>query len=359
MKRFLYPLITGVVVVSLMLGVFCYVEAASAKEKPITIIEASWMPTKMPPPIEWEPFDFVVNEWMDTIERKTRGRVKFDRYPAETLVKMSDHWEAVKGGICDIGFVNVCVFPGQFPMTAALRLPGFFDNAIQGSIVRQELLEEGYLAHEWKDVKVLWMGNNAPWDVSCRKKQIRTLEDLKGLKVATVGEPEISFLKALGAVPIGIPPTEFYLGLERGTVDAAWQDTNGQVAFKLYEVSPYITRIPGNGNAAVVAVMNRDKYNNLPPDIKEIFDKTIGMLGAIMHGTRFDYNYEKCVDFLNKRKDYPPVYVLSPEERARWFKAGEHLIEKAVTDLEAKGLPAREMFKRAHELVEIYRKRGF
>jgi TRAP-type C4-dicarboxylate transport system substrate-binding protein len=359
MKRFLCPLIAIVLAAPLMIGTFIYTDDARGSEKTITLIAASWTPTKMPPPIDWEPFDFVFNDWMDTIESQTKGKVKFKRYPAETLVKVTDYWEAVKGGICDVGILCLPMFPGQFPMTAALRLPGLFDNSIQGSVVRQTLYEEGYIAPEWKGVKFLWIGNNAPWDVSCRKKQIRTLEDLKGLKVCTIQDPEISFIKALGAIPVAMPPTEFYFGLERGTVDAAWQDVNGQVAFKLYEKAPYITRIPGNSNGSMVWIMNQDKYDSLPPDIKVIFDKNIGLLGAIMSGMRFDYSVDKCVSFLNERKDFPPVYVLPPEERDRWFKLGEPIIEKATAELEAKGLPARKMFTRAHELVEMFKKRGF
>jgi TRAP-type mannitol/chloroaromatic compound transport system substrate-binding protein len=226
-------------------------------------------------------------------------------------------------------------------------------------VVRQTLFEEGYLAPEWEGVKFLWIGNNSPWDVSSRKKQIRTLEDLKGLKVCTIQEPEISFIKALGAIPVAMPPTEFYFGLERGTVDAAWQDVNGQVAFKLYEKAPYITRIPGNSNGAMVWIMNQEKYDGLPADVKAIFDKNIGLLGAIMSGKRFDYSVDKCVLFLNERNDVPPVYVLPPEEQKRWFKLGEPLIEETTVELEVKGLPARKMFSRAHELVEMFRKKGF
>jgi TRAP-type C4-dicarboxylate transport system substrate-binding protein len=359
MKRSLSQIITAVVVATFIFSALSYTEAVAKSDKPITLIAASWTPTKMPPPIDWEPFDFVFNEWMDAIEHETQGRVKFKRYPSETLVKVTDYWEAVKGGFCDIGIVCLPMFPGQFPMTAALRLPGLFDNAIQGAIVRQILFEEGYLAPEWEGVKFLWIGNNSPWDISCRKKQIRTLEDLKGLKVCTIQEPEISFIKALGAIPVAMPPTEFYFALERGTVDAAWQDVNGQVAFKLYEKAPYITRIPGNSAGAMVWIMNQQKYDNLPPDIKSIFDRNIGLIGAIMTGKRFDYSVDRCVSFLNERKDFPPIYVLPPEERARWFKKAEPIIEKATADLEAKGLPARKMFKRAHELVEIYKKKGF
>jgi len=332
---------------------------APAPEGPIELIEANWTPAQMPPPIYLEAFDFTLEQWMDTVEWQTGGGVQFERYPTETLVKMVDMWEAVKLGISDIAMINVCAFPGQFPMTAALRVPGFFANSIQGSMVRQTLLEEGYLAPEWADVKVLWFGTNAPHSIACRTKQISTLDDLKGLKVANMGEPEGSFLEALGAVSVPMPATEFYLALERGTVDAVCQDTNGLVAFQLYQVAPYITEIPGNANSCMVVVMNLDKYNSLPPDIKAVFDQSTSLLRSICHGKRFDYSCNACVDYLNSLEGAPPVSVLSEEERAKFFQTIDPLIEEALADLEAQGMPARDMFTRAHELVEIYSSWGF
>jgi TRAP-type C4-dicarboxylate transport system substrate-binding protein len=334
-------------------------EPTSPAEGPIVLIEADWPPAQMPPPLYVDPFDFTLEQWMDSIELQTDGGVQFERYPTETLVKMGDMWEAVQIGICDIAMVNVMAFPGQFPMTAALRVPGFFDNSIQGSMVRQTLFEEGYLAPEWADVKVLWFGTNAPHSIACRTKQIRTLEDLEGLTVANMGEPESSFLEALGAVSVAMPATEFYLALERGTVDAVVQDTNGLVLFQLYKVAPYITEIPGNANSAMVVVMNLDKYNDLPPDIKAVFDQSTGLLRSICHGKRFDYNHEACVAYLNALEGAPPIYVFPPEERAKFFEIVAPLIEEALADLEAQGLPARDMFDRAHELVDLYSSWGF
>jgi TRAP-type C4-dicarboxylate transport system substrate-binding protein len=328
-------------------------------EGTIELIEANWPPAQMPPPIYLEPFDFTLEQWMDSVELQTDGAVEFERYPTETLVKMGDMWEAVQIGICDIAMVNVMAFPGQFPMTAALRVPGFFDNSIQGSMVRQTLLEEGYLAPEWADVKVLWFGTNAPHSIACRTKQITTLDDLVDLRVANMGEPESSFLEELGAVSVPMPATEFYLALERGTVDAVVQDTNGLVAFNLYTVAPYITEIPGNANSAMVVVMNLDKYNSLPDDVKAVFDQSTGLLRSICHGKRFDYNHEACVAYLNSLEDAPQVQTLAEAERAEFFQTVEPLIDEALADLEAEGLPAVDMFERAHELVDLYKSWGF
>jgi TRAP-type C4-dicarboxylate transport system substrate-binding protein len=105
--------------------------------------------------------------------------------------------------------------------------------------------------------------------------------------------------------------------------------------------------------------MNLDKYNSLPPDIKAIFDKNMGMFYSVSNGMRFLYNHAACIDYLNAREGVPPVYILPPEEQARWSAAAEPLVEAAAADLEAQGLPAREMFARAHELQEIYSGLGY
>lgn len=326
---------------------------------PINLIEASWPPTEMPPPINREAFYFTLTEWMDSTERQSAGRITFERYPSESLVKMQDAWGAVTTKVCDISIINVSAFPGQFPMTAALRAPGFFANSVQGAMVRQTLLEEGYLGSEWADVKVLWFGDNAPHSIACRTKQITTLDDLKGLKVANMGEPESSFLEALGAVSVAMPASEFYLALERGTVDAVVQDTNGLVAFQLYKVAPYVTEIPGNCNSAMVTVMNRDVYDALPLDIKQQIDNSTGLLRSICHGTYFDHCIVACRDFLNERTDVPSVHVLSVDERTKLFEAAQPLVDETVAALEEEGMAAQAMFDRAHELVDTYSAWGF
>jgi TRAP-type C4-dicarboxylate transport system substrate-binding protein len=327
----------------------------------IKLIAANWQPTQMPPPVDWDPFDFTFNQWMDAIERETNGRVQFERYPAETLVHAPDMWQSVESGVCDLANVNDSIYPGQFQLLSALRLPGLFANSSQAGIVKQMLFDEGYISEEWEGVKVLYIGCSLPTSICCREKQIRTLEDMQGLKVAVLGEPELSVLKALGATPVGMFAPEFYIALERGTVDAVWLDFIGQVAFKLYEVAPYGTEIPLSGGCSACGfVMNQDAYNNLPPDVKEVVDKNTGILWSMINGRRFDSYYGKCVAFLNEREGVPPIYTLPSEELDRWFEqAGDPVVENVLADLESKGLPARDTFSRAQQLVELVKSWGF
>jgi TRAP-type C4-dicarboxylate transport system substrate-binding protein len=325
--------------------------SGSTPQEPIKLVAAAWMPEVMPPPIDREPFYFALEKWMDTIEKETGGRVAFRRYPAESLVKESDSWAAVTKGICDVVILLASSYADRFPRTDLMALPNLFPNATVGSMVLQNLQDEGYLASEWAEVKVLWHATNSPADVGCRTRQIKTLEDWQGIKVAVTGEPETSTIKALGSVPVVIPKTEHSMALKKEIVDAAWLELNGQVAFEYYEVAPYRTICHG-GVRTLDYVMNLETYDSLPPEIRAVFDRNSGMLWSVITGKIFDSCLQRSADFLNIR--HPPAYMPPEEEFARWQKAWEPVYEKAVDELEKKGINGKALLARMRELSQRY-----
>jgi TRAP-type C4-dicarboxylate transport system substrate-binding protein len=244
---------------------------------------------------------------------------------------------------------------GIFPMTMALALPGYVTNATVGSMVFQKLLEEGYTAPEWADVHPLFGCVTTPNDLGSRRP-VHTMADWKGLKVAVMGEPTNSTVAALGATPVGLSVPEWYISLERGTVDACWLEFHAQVSYKFYEVAPYMTACRGNATSNMFC-MSKETYNSLPPDIREIVDRNSGMAWAIMFGKRFDSNFARAVYYLQnalEEADNPPVYFPTDDEMAKWQQAWEPVINTTLNDLEAQGLPAQAMWDRANELAERY-----
>ena len=47
---------------------------------------------------------------MQRVEEATKGRVKIELYPSQTLIKGTDMWKGVRGGIADIGWCVSCGF---------------------------------------------------------------------------------------------------------------------------------------------------------------------------------------------------------------------------------------------------------
>ena len=269
---------------------------------------------------------------------------------------MPQLWDGVKSGTADVAVVHTPLHPGNFPMTTVLQLPGLFPNSRIGSMVTQKLVEEGYMDKELKDVKVLFAMINFPGDVGCKSKQIRTLEDWKGLRVGVMGEPETTMVKMLGAVPVAIPVTDQYIALDRNAIDATMLEAMGQVAFKFEQVNKYFTEARLSVRHHYMN-FNKDSWNALPKDIQKIFEENSGMKAAERTGVIFDSKNKQAAEWIEsvaKKRGNPPIYHPSEEEFARWMQTLEPLYDKVINETEAMELPARKMIDRCRELVEEY-----
>ena len=89
------------------------------------------------------------------------------------------------------------------------------------------------------------------------KKPIRTMADMKGVKVASMSRTMSEVVEKLGGTPITMPPADFYASLQRGVVDAAGIGWPGIPPFKLTEVTTYHiqTSLTGEGEHQI---MSRD-----------------------------------------------------------------------------------------------------
>lgn len=329
---------------------------AEAASKKVNLRIASWNPIKLPPPLDYEPYTYAHDQWCDMIEEASEGRIKFTRFWGATLLTLPQLLDGVKSRMADIAGVHTPVYPGAFPMTEALQLPGLFPNARVGSMVTQKLVEEGYMDKELSGVKVLFAMTNAPGDIGVKGRQIKKLENWKGLRVGVMGEPETSMIKMLGAVPVAVPVPDQYLALDRNILDAVMLEFMGQVVFKFEQVADYYTI----GNLSVrhhYMMFNQDAWNQLSGDLKTIFENFSGMKEAERVGAMFDDRNKAAAEYIEsvgKKRGNPPIFRASDEEYARWREALEPLYERVINDLEAKGLPGKKMIDRCHELVETY-----
>ena len=121
---------------------------------------------------------------------------------------------------------------------------------------------------------MMWMWGNGPSGLFTTKP-VRTLEDLKGLKIRAQGQ-DGQVAKALGAAAQALPMSEMYDALSKGVVDGVLVDASVLISFRLGDVIKYITDCsPAVGNAFLFYVtMNNNTWNKLPPDIQNTFRET-------------------------------------------------------------------------------------
>ena len=102
------------------------------------------------------------------------------------------------------------------------------------------------------------------------KKEINTLEDLKGLKMRIPGFAG-EVLAELGAKPTNIPAGELYTALERDTIDALeWMGPSLDLRMGFHKVAPYYYTGWHEPGAELQFLVNQRALNKLPKDLQQI-----------------------------------------------------------------------------------------
>lgn len=276
--------------------------------------------------------------WMEEIVEFTRNRVEFTPYWGESLLKADAIYDGVIEGVADIGITMPAYTKRRFPIAEAIELPLGYRDGILASQVAYDVIKK-FQPAELNNVHLLYVtGMGFPVLVS--SKPVRTLEDMKGLKVGTDGNTA-KIAEQLGGVPVSMPATEVYDALQKGTIDCTLTSLDTVELFKLAEVAKYITDIHCVGYTSLnLVLMNSDKWNSLPEELQETFAERDRKYSVIA-GEAWDQADKHA---MNYALELGAEFIeMSPEEQDRWRAAMRPIIDDYIATLESKGLPGREM----------------
>jgi TRAP-type C4-dicarboxylate transport system substrate-binding protein len=155
--------------------------------------------------------------WAHEIEKRTGGRVQIAIYPAGSLTKADQCYEGVIKGISDLGMSCFAYTRGRFPLMEGLDLPLGYPNGATATRIANAMVQK-YQPTELADVKVLYVHAHGP-GILASKKSVKSLADLKGLKVRATGL-SAKIVEALGGTPVAMSQPETYEALSKGVVEA-------------------------------------------------------------------------------------------------------------------------------------------
>ncbi len=306
----------------------------------------------------WPGTDFQVAEghqaWIDEIEERTDGRVRFVMYSGESLLGAREIYEGIVAGSADLGTTCPSYTPGIFPVTEAFELTGMQNpNALAASMTVNEgyhVLKDKGLMEEYDDVKVLFFWATGPGDVMTTRP-VETIEDIEGMEMRVVGGT-VPPMEALGVTPVSMPMSESYIALDSGIVEGILAPTDTLKGFSLAEVVDYVTETPFLYNIVFMKVMNLEKWNSLPPDIQEIFEEVNQEYVEKYGKLRADHTREGLE--YGKEEHGIEVITLSPEEESIWHEKIAEVVEEWIEKTDNAGLPGREILDTVRELDEKF-----
>ena len=238
---------------------------------PAEVFKLKFSSPLAPPP-------FLISEtqkwWADQVAERSDGRIEFtDFYWAGALTKGGETLEAVEVGIVDVGIVTYPYYAGKLPLgnfTYAVPF-GSGDPAVILKAIRTLYDTVPALRAETEryNQKYLLPGVIDTYNLTSTKPVVN-FEDFDGIKIASIGAYHPKILNAAGATAIHMPVAERYQALQSGVIEAEFLPWDISYAYKYQDFAKHATWVDMGGAAPVGLGINRDIWNSLPQDLKQL-----------------------------------------------------------------------------------------
>jgi TRAP-type C4-dicarboxylate transport system substrate-binding protein len=293
-------------------------------------------------------------QWSDKLAKDSGGRIAVKRFPGSQMGPVQQHYDLARTGQADVSWLLHGATPGRFPLTELIQLPYLVGSAEIGiKVLNDPELRTKYLDAEHKGVKVLLLFTHQPGNVHTTRKPIRSVDDMKGLRLRFSSPTIRDLVAALGGTPVGVQATEQVEQLQKGTIDGTFIDYGGAgIAFKMAGVVKYSTEMYSFVSSFAL-VMNEGFWSRLPPDLKELVAKSVTGVETEV-GRAWD-----ALDGIGKKlivDGGAEAIRLAPAEQERFRKIGAEVAEARIKELEAKGMPARTIYTLMQGLADKHAK---
>jgi TRAP-type mannitol/chloroaromatic compound transport system substrate-binding protein len=209
------------------------------------------------------------------VAEATDNKFQIQTFAAGEIVPGLQVLDAVQNGTVEMGHTASYYYFGKDPTFAFGTAVAFGPNqrlnqgwwTLGGG---KEVLNDFYKTY---NVVGLAAGNTGCQMGGWFRKEITTVEDLKGLKMRIGGFPG-RVLQKLGAVPQQLAAGDIYPSLEKGTIDAAeWVGPYDDEKLGFFKVAPNYY-YPGwwEGGPITMAFVNLDKWNALPKGYRQVLE---------------------------------------------------------------------------------------
>jgi TRAP-type C4-dicarboxylate transport system substrate-binding protein len=209
--------------------------------------------------------------WMDEVEKRSNGSIKFERFWDASLLKAPEMADGLRDGRVDVAQVTPPFYPGKFPVTSVTELPFVSENVPAGAQAISEMAAEGPVAEEWKrnGLKPLAWNIAAPGALGT-KEPLPNVAALKGRRLRG-NDRSAQVLGMVGANLVNLDLNEIYGAMERDLIDGFFGIPFAFVGpLKFQEVAKNYTNIGMGITTANALSMSEQGWSRLSKEQQDV-----------------------------------------------------------------------------------------
>ncbi|MEW6990809.1 TRAP transporter substrate-binding protein [Colwelliaceae bacterium 6441] len=209
------------------------------------------------------------------VNEMSAGRLTIKVYGAGELVPGFEVFDAVSQGTVQMGHSGAYYWKGKMPAAPIFSAIPFGMTATEfnawlhygGGLAMWQTLYKPF------GVVPMAGGNSGAQFAGWFKKEIQSVDDLKGLKMRIPGLGG-EVLKRAGAIPVTLTGGEIFSSLQSGAIDASeWVGPYNDLAFGFYQAAEYYyTSVWHETGTSLEFLVNEKALNELPKDLQKIIE---------------------------------------------------------------------------------------
>lgn len=325
---------------------------AAVQAQEVTLRVHSFLPPVANPMKHW------VTPWAQKVEKESNGRIKVQVFPSMQLGgKAEQLLTQVRDGVVDVVWALPGFTPGVMPKLEIFELP-FLHRSTNATVRALQEYVPKHMKKEFEPYHVLLVHCHAG-ALFMTKEPINKVEDFQGMKLRSYSRTNAWILEALGAAPLQVALPELAPMLSKGTVTGSILPYEIAPSVKMQDLTEYFTTLappqPRLSTAIFTFLMNKAKYESLPPDLKKVIDNNSGahlVDAAIKTWDQIEVEGEKVMHEKSKNK----FVQLSAAETAKFKQKVQPVFDRFTKLLDDGGDNGKQILAEVEALEAKYSK---
>lgn len=210
--------------------------------------------------------------YLADIKAATDGAVDFELYTSSALLPPQTTLSGVGDGVAQLGLVAASYQPSDLPLSGMINDLAFTATdplATALALTEVSMTNQRFIDEYGQHGTVALGAYSTPTYLLACMPNITSVDDLRGKKIRTAGTAQNEWISSLGAVPVSVPSTDIYSGLERGSIDCTLGDaTNLENGPKFGEVTRALTMLEVGTALGMTYVYNKDFWADIGPEAR-------------------------------------------------------------------------------------------
>lgn len=296
------------------------------------------------------PFSRADLRWIKFVEEASGGTLRIRPSWSGALLSSEHSMEELRHGVVDIGLITPIYVKGGAHL---IRIQsGFYSGIteIEQQVKLYHCMAAGdpQFARELEGLKVLAVQGGSLPGVVTRDRQVRSLEDLRGMRIRVPTEL-LGLMRDLGADPVNMPMGEVYSALAKGVIDGLVAPTDTFKSLHLAEVARFYTQLRVPRGAYPSRAMGMRRWQALSPEHRRVLEDGI----PVWEHALADENRRALTEgWALAQKDGVIEAAMSAEDQSRFDAEYLREAERNAEKLARYGIDGRRAFEVARASID-------